>query len=227
MGSELPSSRSRMAAWAAAIGAVAMAALLYLVIPFSQALQGGDYDRWVVREMEVVAIEPPRPPELEEEEEEPEPEPEEEEMPELPEEDFQIEFTQLDVYLNPGMGDAVAIGIQSGAFDLEADTMGAIQDVFDFDELASPPSRINTPRYDYPRQLERQGVREVRLVVEILIDERGRSRFQKILEASHSHSAVEGLARSLANQVRFTVTEIEGRPVKVRARFPITLQSSR
>ena len=225
MSTRLPSSRPGRIPMVAMAGAVVMATMLYMIIPISQVLQGGDGSRIEYREIEPVIIDPPEPPEVEEEE--PEEEEPEEEMPELPQEMLQIELTQLDISLNPGMGDAVAMGIRPSSMDMEADTVGAIQDIFEFDDLANPPSRINTPRYDYPRQLERRGIREIRVVVEILIDESGRARFQRILETSYAHASVDVVARSLANQVRFTVTEIEGRPVKVRARFPITLKSSR
>ncbi len=217
----LPDSSSRLRSLLALGCALVLALALFLIIPISQALQDVNVDQIEYRELAVVVLDPPKIPEIEREmviEDIPDT------VIELEQETTEMELSQLEISLNPGMGDALSMGVQAGTFEVVIDVIKQLEDIFDMDDLANPPTRVNQPQYEYPLALERRGIHQVKLVVEILIDERGRSSFQKLLEVSHSHPEVSKIARSIANRVRFTVTEVDGRPVKVRGRFPITLQ---
>ncbi len=226
MFSKLPQSNHRTTAFLALVGAVLLAALLFLIIPVSQALQDIDVETKTYREVPVVVLPPPDPPMLEEERQIEETS---DTIPELEPEPPQLELSQLELSLNPGIGEALSMSVQGGAFGVEIDVMGDLDEIFDFADLAQPPTLLNgrSLNPEFPWELERRGIREIKMDLEILIDKKGKSHFQKILSTSHQHPKLEQEARRMGNQARFTVTIVEGQPVKVRAKFPITLSPPR
>ena len=206
-------------------GALLLSAGLFLVIPFTQTIQNVPEEVLRHREM-VVMPPPPEPPVIEEETP---PREVAEPIAEFRKEPPALELSQLEVTLNPGLGDALSMGVQSMGFDVELDAVAAIQEVFDFDDLAQPPNLINARqiRLKFPPELTRRGVKEVKVVVQILIDESGRTRPEKVVSSTYDDPRVEQEALRAVRQARFTVTRIDGKPVQVRARFPLTMRSSR
>ncbi len=226
MPAPLPQPDRKLAGLLALAGAVFLAALLFLIIPISQALQDSDIQTVILREIEPTVLTPPKPPIIEEKRQiEKTPD----KLPELEPEPPELELSQLELSLNPGVGEALSMGVQAGTFEVNVDAIGDIEKIFDFAELERPPDLINGRMIEpkFPPELERRGVKEVKLTLEILIDQKGKARFQKILAASHSHPKLDQEARRLGNLLRFTITKVDGQPVKVRAKFPFTLQSPR
>ena len=224
MPAQLPQSNHKLTGLLALAGAVFLAALLFLIIPISQALQDSDIQTVILREVEPVVLTPPKPPVIEEKRQiEKTPD----KIPELEPEPPELELSQLELSLNPGVGEALSMGVQAGTFEVNVDAIGDIEKIFDFADLERPPDLINghSIKYEFPRELERRGVKEVKLTLEILIDQKGRARFQKILAASHSHRKVEQEARRLGDLLRFTIPKRDGQPVKTRAKFPLVLRS--
>lgn len=226
MPAQLPQPNRQLTGLLALAGAVFLAALLFLIIPISQALQDSSVQTVILREVDPVVLTPPKPPVIEEKRQiERTPD----KIPELEPEPPELELSQLELSLNPGVGEALSMGVQAGDFQVQVDAIGDIEKIFDFAELERPPNLINRRmiKPDFPRELERRGVKEVKLTLEILIDQKGKARFQKILASSHSHPKLDQEARRLGNLLRFTITKVDGQPVKVRAKFPFTLQSPR
>lgn len=223
MPAQLPQSNRKLTGLLALAGAVFLAALLFLIIPISQALQDSDIQTVILREIEPVVLTPPKPPVIEEKRQiEKTPD----KIPELEPEPPELELSQLELSLNPGVGEALSMGVQAGAFEVNVDAIGDIEKIFDFAELERPPDLINGHiiKPDFPRELERLGIKEVKLTLEILIDQKGKAHFQKILAASHSHRKVDQEARRLVKLLRFTIPKRDGQPVKTRAKFPLVLQ---
>ena len=202
-----------------------MAVCLFLVIPLTQTIQGVPAAVLDYREM-VTLPPPPDPPILEEE---PPAQRAEEALTEFEQEPPSMELSQLEVSLNPGIGEALSMGVQSMRFDVDLDVVAAIQDVFDFDELAQPPSLVNARqiRLKFPPELARRGVKEVKVLVEILIDRDGKTKPVRVISSSVTHPKVDQEALRAVRQARFTVTKVDGRAVQVRARFPLTLRAPR
>jgi TonB family protein len=222
----LPRSDSRFAPLVALVGAMLLAVGLFLVIPLTQALQSGSRDTLVYREMVLASPPPPQMPPVPEEqksyEEEMKPEP-----PELERQLEDIPVQQLQLSLAPGMGVPLSMGVPSMPQVEKIDTVAEIEKIFNFDELVQPPNVINADmiRTDYPRELTRRGIREAKVVLEVLIDKTGRVRVERIVSISHEHPKLREAARRTAEQARFTVTRVDGRPVVVRGTFPLTLQA--
>ncbi|PXA05545.1 hypothetical protein DDZ13_01345 [Coraliomargarita sinensis] len=160
---------------------------------------------------------PPPPPD------EMEPPEAEEPPPEMPKEPPPIEIDALDVALNPGAGDAVAMGIPTPDLNMEQDMTGDIQKLFTFEDLSESPRLINQPRFRYPSRLARRGIDEGKVIVEIDILPNGRAELRRII--SSTHPELEEAAREIVRSARFTKPEVNGRPQTVRGRFPLILQN--
>ena len=220
MPKEFPNSRWKGTPLIAIGGALGTAGLLFLLIPLTQMLDDVEEPDLKVREVTFSPPPPELPPPPPEETEAPEPE---EPPPEMPKEPPPIQIDALDVGLNPGAGDAVAMGIATPNLNMEQDMTGDIQKLFTFEDLSEAPRLINQPRFRFPSQLARRGIDEGKVVVEIDILPNGRAELRRII--SSTHPDLEDAAREIVRSARFTKPEINGRPQTVRGRFPLILQN--
>jgi len=225
MATPFPQSNLRRSPFLALVGALFMTIGLFLIIPFTQVIQGVPVETVSYRKV-LVMPPPPEPPVIEEEVQVKDVR---DAVTELKNDPPAMELSQLEVSLDPGMGEALSMGVQSMDFDLEMDVVAAIKEIFDFDDLKEPPTLINARqiRLRFPPDLARRGVKEVKVVVEILIDKAGRTRPVKVVSSSYADPKVDQEAMRAVRQARFTVTQIDGRAVQVRARFPLSLRAPR
>ncbi|MFU8847111.1 MAG: energy transducer TonB [Opitutales bacterium] len=222
MPAEFPNSRWKWTPLFAIAGAFGTAGLLFLLIPLTQML---DEVAAPDLELRAVSLVPPPP--------EPPPPPPEVEAtksaeaealpPDMPKPPPPIEVQTLDVALNPGSGDAVAMGIEMPDFETGASMTAEIEQLFTFDDLPEAPRLINQPRFRFPRELARRGIREGQVIVEIDIQPNGQARLRRII--SSTHPELESAAREIVDSARFTKPEVNGRPQTVRGRFPLILQN--
>lgn len=222
---DLPQPESKWTSFVALIGAFVMAAGLFLMIPLTQTLDAQPREILEYREVAVAAPPPPKappPPNSSENSVQETPQ-----KPQLDQSKPQMELSQLEISLNPGMGASLSMGVQQMQFDTQIDVVAEIERIFEFEELTQPPRIINQSqlRYRFPPDLARRGVREVKVVLEIIIEESGKTDVRKILSSTHPGSSADEEARSVAARARFTITKIDGNPVKVRAKFPLVLKS--
>ncbi len=220
MPSEFPNSRWKGTPLIAIGGALGTAGLLFLLIPLTQLLDKVEEPGLTVREVTFSPPPPELPPPPPEEVQPPEPE---QTPPEMPEEPPPIQIDALDVALNPGAGDAVAMGIPTPDLNMEQDMTGDIQQLFTFEDLAEAPRLINQPRFRFPSQLARRGVDEGKVIVEIDIKPNGRAELRRII--SSTHPELIDAAREIVRSARFTKPEVDGRAQTVRGRFPLILQN--
>lgn len=202
-------------------GALGTAGLLFLLIPLTQLVDKVDAPDLEVREVSFAPPPPePPPPPPEELRAPPEAEPV---PPEIPQTPPPIELQTLDVALHPGSGDAVAMGIDTPDFLGKIDMTADIQQLFTFEDLSEAPRLMNQPRFRFPAQLARRGIKEGKVIVEIDILPNGQARLRRII--SSTHPELEGPAREIVNSARFTKPEVNGRPQTVRGRFPLILKN--
>ena len=140
-----------------------------------------------------------------------------------------IPISQLELSLAPGMGVPLTMGIPNVPVVGNLDVVADIEKIFNFDELVQVPTLLNAQmiRADFPRELARRGVKEALINLEILIDKTGKVKVNRILSISYDHPKLREAATKAATQARFSITKVNGRPVTVRGRFPITLQAPR
>jgi len=220
MPTEFPNSRWKWTPLIAISGALGTAVLLFLLIPLTQLLDEVEKPDLKVREVSFSPPPPDLPPPPPEEAQPPEPE---QTPPEMPKEPPPIQIDALDVGLNPGTGDAVAMGIPTPDLDMANDMTGDIQKLFTFEDLAEAPRLINQPRFRFPSQLARRGIDEGKVIVEIDILPNGRAELRRII--SSTHPELVDAAREIVRSARFTKPEVNGRAQTVRGRFPLILQN--
>jgi len=220
MPKEFPNSRWKGTPLIAIGGALGTAGFLFLLIPLTQLLDDLEEPDLEVREVAFSPPPPELPPPPPDETEAPEPE---EPPPDMPREPPPIQIDALDVALNPGAGDAVAMGIATPNLNMAQDMTGDIQKLFTFEDLSEAPRLINQPRFRFPSQLARRGIDEGKVIVEIDILPSGRAELRRII--SSTHPELEDAAREIVRAARFTKPEVNGRPQTVRGRFPLILQN--
>ena len=197
-------------------GSIILAGLIFLALPLTQLLSGlqKSDDLVTVAEMTMPPPDapPPEPPPPEEDEIE-------EEKPEFEEEEKPLDLSQLEVALNPGVGDALGIGGAMFGFGVTPNTIA--QMIFDLKDLDNNPRRIFAARPVYPFQFKREGIEGyVRLI--IIIDERGNVTDAKVQRASHKEFVKPAVDAIL--QWKFEPGKKNGRPVKVRRIQPISFK---
>ncbi|MGC6423979.1 MAG: energy transducer TonB [Lentimonas sp.] len=219
MNQALPTAEHKALRPLAMFAAVLMAFILFLLIPLTQTSNDSRERIFIVRE--TVTIQPPQSivPPTKDQPKEPELQPQPEFKQQVPE----LSLSQLELSLNPGVDDAVRIGVKGGGFITDFNTVSDIQEMFTFSDLEQAPNIINQPRVQFPSKLSRRGVKEGRVVATIEIDERGRATIIRIV-SSTSPELIDP-ARSVIRQARFTQPTVNGKPSKVRGDWPIVLRA--
>lgn len=192
----------------------AITSAIMLVLPFTQMLSSLGKDDQKVRSFDIVQPPPPPPPDIEEPPEEPPPE---EPPPEMSQPPPPMNLAQLELALNPGIGDAVAGGLGFSGFDVQPDAAADIElfDVKDLDELPRP---LGSPRMVAPIQAKRERI-SGRYRFEVEINQEGRTRVLKVLSAEPSQYTQE--AREFAETIRWTPPLKNGQPVRARYILPV------
>jgi TonB family protein len=218
MDREFPKAGNRAFSMVAFLGAIFLATLLFLVIPFTQSLI--DVEKEISTFREVIIIPPPVIDDLVPPEEIPE-EVLEEPLPELEQELQELSLNQLEISLNPGIGDALSMGIKSHNLQTQVNVIGDIKQIFTFKDLPQAPRRLNMPSFTFPSTLIKKGVAVGTVVLLVEINPKGRVEVLEIL--SSTHKSLEGVAVSFARRSRFTIPKIDGVPRTVRGNYPVTL----
>ena len=171
---------------------------IYVLLPFTQMLTGDGKDVLEYREFDISPPPPPSPPDLQE--------------PPPP-----LDLAQLEMAMNPGIGDAEAAGLGFGSLEAQPDALADLElfDVKDLDERPNPIKRVNIiPPIQFKKE-RRSGM--IRL--EVMIDEKGATTVLEIVESSDP--ALEAPAIEAAEQWIWTAPKKNGEPVKARYIFPI------
>lgn len=206
--------RFRVSLLRAFLYAAASVLAIYVVLPFTQLISGFKKEVIEYREFNVSPPPPPPPPEMDEP---PPPEPEEEPPPELREPPPPLDLAQLEMALNPGIGDAQAAGLGFGGFEAQPDALADLQ-LFDVQDLDEPPKAINRVAISVPHSFRRER-RSGQVRLEIQIDERGRTTVLRVLTSSDSQ--LEGPAAEAAEKWTWTPPKKNGEAVRARYILPL------
>lgn len=203
----------------ALLGAVLLSCGLFLLLPLTRHAEG---TRPEARELRTVRLAPPPPP--------PPVFPEVDTEPEIPEMDLEpmsppepmppAAATDL---RPPGPEALLAMGPPSAAPAGLTTPPADLKDLFTFEDLRAAPQALYVPVIRFPDRLARRGIREGRVVLHIVINTEGHVSVDRVVSASHPE-LVEP-ARKAAVRSRFSVSEINGRPVSVRGDWPIILKA--
>ena len=201
------------------VGAMILASLIFLALPLTQLLSG-----LAKPETREIASSPTLPPPPAPPPEPPPPQEEEveETKPELEEKQQRLDLNQLDVALNPGFGDALAMGTAIIGFGVTPNTIAQME-IFELKDLDNSPRRIFAVNPVYPFQFKRDRI-EGRVRVEITVDKLGRVVNAKVRDATHRE--FEQPAIDAVLKWKFEPGTKNGEPVMVRRIQPISFKLS-
>lgn len=188
---------------------VAVALLIFLLIPLTQMWQVSPKTTDTVEELTAAVAPPPPPPS---DPPPPPPEPEEETPPELETPPPMPSLEQLELSLSPGTGGELRIG-DGLNLNFEVESVEELMSRYGFDELDEIPHVTRQGRIRYPVQLQRRRV-EGYVQLLVFIDPGGRIDVQEVL--SYSHKEFIAPAKSGAAATRFSPPLRNGQAVSAK-----------
>jgi len=199
----------------------ALTVMLFLLLPVLQDV-GKQKDKGDLALTRIDTVEPPPPPpEVQERKEEPPP-PEEAAPPELTETAPPLDLSQLELALNPGMGDGgggdFAVKLAVAGMDSKAG-MQADEDIFSFAELDQAPRVVFQPTPQYPPELKKRKLQGTVYIV-FIVDKEGRVREPRVQKTDHP--GFDAPAMNAVKKWRFNPGKVGGQPVQFRMRVPMT-----
>lgn len=220
--------------------ALFLASMLFILIPLTQTMPGiEEEDVLIMRETSVISMPPP-----------PAPPPDQDRIVQVEERNAAVEDINLDsqptpsagspsvaiqslqLSLSPGTGDAVAMGgplakVETGVGMIggaAGDGLGdGLSKMFTFSDLRETPRILYVPAIRYPESLIRRRINQGEVVMLIEIDQEGRAKVERVI--SSTRPELEAVAVDAIRRARFSIPKIDGRPVRVRGRLPLTLHA--
>jgi protein TonB len=198
-------------------GALTLA--LFLILPMLENI-GRQESKEDLQLTTVDAVEQPPPPAVAEEKK-PEPPPEEAPPPELTEQATPLDLSQLELALNPGLGDgavgdfAVKLSTAEGAAGMK----NSSDDIFSMAELDQAPRVMFQPAPQYPPELKKKKIQGTVYVL-FIVDQEGRVRDPKIQKSDNT--AFDVPAMNAVKKWRFEPGKVGGKAVQFRMRVPLT-----
>ncbi len=195
------------------MGGIIAAVVLFVAIPMIQAISTGLKNpneihevSFVIPPPEVLDLQPPAPPETEEESEE----------LEMEKEPPRLSLDQLEMALNPSMGD-VGSGLNVD-LSIDSKSLGTDDLIFEIDDVEEIPRAIRRIQPNYPAVLKRKNVEGLVSLI-FVIDTNG-SVLSPTIERS-THVEFEEPALDAIRRWKFTPGKRGGEAVKVRVRLPL------
>lgn len=190
---------------------------IFLLIPVLQSLTAPPEADLVVQEIHTSEPEPPVPEAEAETESEPEPE---EEPPELTEEAPPLDLQQLELALNPGIGDGALAGDFAVKLNVAAATNAAkeAEDLFSLGDLDQKPRPVRQTPPNVTKEMRKRGPGTVHVV--FVVDKDGRVEAPVVQKSTDS--IFDTPAVNAVKQWKFEPGMRGGKPVRFRMRVPIT-----
>ena len=196
-----------------------MTLALFLVLPMLENI-GRQDSKDDLQLTTVDAVEQPPPPTVTEEKK-PEPPPEEAPPPELTEQAAPLDLSQLELALNPGLGEGAvgdfAVKLSTG--EGPAGMKSSSEDIFSMAELDQVPRVIFQPAPQYPPELKKKKIQGTVYVL-FIVDQEGRVRDPKIQKSDNT--AFDLPAMNAVKKWRFEPGKVGGKAVQFRMRVPLT-----
>ena len=202
--------------------ATAMTLSIFLVLPVLQAIGAGRDADLEVQGLNMAELPPPPPPPPEEEQQEEEKPPEE--APELTENAPPLDLSQLELALNPTVGEGLFGDFSVKLANQLIDGDGAgLDQIFSLSELDQKPRPIFQRPPTYPQELRKQK-RQGTVYILFTVDKQGRVSDAKVDKSTDP--AFEKPALEAVKQWKFEPGTRKGEPVQFRMRVPITFNAA-
>lgn len=202
--------------------ATAVTLSIFLILPILQAISAGRDTDLVVQGLNMAELPPPPPPPPEEEK------PEEEEAPEQPPELTEnappLDLSQLELALNPTVGEGLFGDFTVKLVNQLVEGNGAgLDEIFSLSDLDQKPRPIFQRPPSYPQELRKQR-RQGTVYVLFTVDRQGRVTDAKVDKSTDP--AFEKPALEAVKQWKFEPGTRKGEPVQFRMRIPITFNAA-
>lgn len=202
-----------------AAGALGFSTACFLVLPLMQAITEPLDSDTLVRSVETADLPPPPPPP---EEPPPEEEPEEEPPPELNEEAPPLDLSQLELALNPGLGEGWSGDFEVKLSSLTGDGEGSgaadVDALFSVADLDSKPRVVHQPSPTMTSEMRRKAPGTVYVIFSVGQD----GRVSDPVVQKSSDPVFEKAALNAVKQWKFEPGKRNGQAVRFRMRVPIT-----
>lgn len=193
---------------------------LFLVLPMLENI-GRQEDKNDVKLTTVDTVEQPPPPPVVEQQKQ-EPPPEETPQPELTENAPPLDLSQLELALNPGMGDGAAgdFAVKLPATEgLGGGKNSSSEDIFSMADLDQAPRVIFQPAPQYPPDLKKKKIQGTVYVL-FIVDQDGRVKDPKVQKSDNP--GFDAPALQAVKKWRFDPGKVGGKAVQFRMRVPLT-----
>jgi len=185
---------------------------LFVMIPLIQAISTGLKDPNKLSEIDFII---PPPPVLELETPPPPKKEEQQDEMEMEKEPPRLSLDQLDLALNPSMGDMTGFSID---LSLDADSLGTTDMIFEIGDVEEKPVPTRQIEPTYPPSLKRQKINGSVTVV-FVVDTQGNVVAPRVEKSTHME--FEKPALDAIRRWKFTPGKKDGEAVKVRVRAPL------
>jgi len=192
---------------------------LFLVLPMLENI-GRQEDKNDLKLTTVDAVEQPPPPPVVQEQKA-EPPPEAPKPPELTENAPPLDLSQLELALNPGMGDG-AVGdfvVKLSVTEGPGGAKGSSEDIFSMADLDQSPRVIFQPAPQYPPDLKKKKIQGTVYIL-FIVDQDGRVKDPKVQKSDNP--GFDAPAMQAVKKWRFDPGKVSGKAVQFRMRVPLT-----
>lgn len=198
------------------LGSVGFTAAFFLVLPLMEAIGQPPSADLVVQSISTADVPPPPPPP---EEEKPEEEPDEEKPPELQEDVPQLDLSQLEVALNPGVGGDLMGGDFAVSLNVAAASGSDVEAIFSQADLDQAPVPVHQPSPQLTAAMRKKAPGRVVVIFEV--DQNGRVQNPRVRESTDA--LFDGAVLSAIKQWKFEPGKRNGEPVRTRMLQPFTI----
>lgn len=197
----------------------ALTVAVFLILPVLENI-GRPEKRDDLQLTTVDAVEPPPPPPTVEEQK-PEPPPEEAPPPELTETAPPLDLSQLELALNPGIGEGMGgdFAVKLSVAGADGGAMQSSDDIFSLADLDQAPRVVFQPAPQYPPEMKKKKMQGTVYVL-FIVDKDGRVKDPKVQKSDNP--AFDNPALGAVRRWRFEPGKVGGQPVQFRMRVPIT-----
>jgi len=198
------------------VHAVILVTVMFVMLPFTQYLSNIGKKTVTIRKVEL-SLPPPETPDFVEQVK-PEQNKVEAPAPDLQEPPPLLQLSQLEMALNPGVGDAMAGAFAMPGFDLQPNSALADLEIFEIDDLDSIPRLKRGVKPLYPKELLSERIGGV-VRMRVLLDVNGHVTVLEVIESDRKE--FEESAKQAAEQFIYEAPTKDGKPVNTQFVLPI------
>ena len=131
----------------------------------------------------------------------------------------QLSLSQLDLALDPGIGDAMSAAFGLGGFNTRPDAMAEMKEFFNLSELDEKPRMIIYVPPEKPFQMRKDRISGYTRV-KFRVDENG-DMMQIVSFSETTHEALKDSVRAVFKKWKMTEPKKNGQRVKLQMELPI------